>query len=353
MKLLVVPAALGDSLSEQDCLDQIEGALAQVGLFASSHALSSGGPGMLNALMSHGTVELHGFDIPISENEHHFAIAARRRGTWWLEGSTSTGGMDLTNVRQSSTATSYGLGELIARCMRRQPAPLIVGLPDRFPVDGGLGIMMSLGFTVSDAWGHPIKTMGGIIDLGRVRHIHGSPIPSIGPMRVLIRSPRTVDAALDAYHRNPPERLHQIDALRRWVDTLNEWRAHQGLRTINPHQPNLGSGSGSAIALSALGGVLTDGAQYFSRVTGLKKVLENVDAVIVVHDGTGDRSATESIALVHSRLGLSAPCPVFALAYRPNAFDSTDSLGVVCLTGLAPEDFATAAQRLNDRLHAP
>lgn len=347
MNLLVVPTALGDALSATECQERIEESLASVGVYASSHAFSPGAHGLIDALMAHGPLELHGVEISVSPGSHRFASAARRRGTWWIEGSACTENPTSLGFKAYSESTTYGLGELIKFCAQRHAAPMIVGIPDRFAPDGGLGMLMGMGLTASDAWGRPLRTQGGAADLAQVRHIHGAPLSAVGPMRILVSPARSIDTALNSFRTLPAEALEHIDALRRWTDTLNAWRQTHRLPEINPSLPSLGSGSGSAAALAALGGVITDGAQYFSRVTSLMAALQRADAAVLFHDGSEGVPLPEAAQLTRARLGLEPPCPVFTVMFGTDSARSEDD--AIHLGGLTPAAFLDVAKRLRDK----
>ena len=348
MHALVVPMPLGDA-SVRECADLAEESAAAHGIFVSSHAMSDGGAGLIDALMAHETVELHGFEVTDSSGAPIFASAARTRGTWWLE-AAELFGVQPTDVRAPPLArTSTGLGELIAKCALRHPGPMAIGLAPAPMMDGGLGMLRALGLTVSDNLGRMLPA-GQRPDLDRIRRVHGSPPPMLGLMRVFTGAQHPLEHAAIGLNLCRTERLRAIDALRRWADTLNDWRTAQGYRAIEPRLPSGGLAGGTGFALAALGADIRDGSQYFATLTRLEAAMNEADIAIFVDDPKGPAPMPPSVRAILSRTAKAANVPLYGLVHRPPPDYGLAQSRLVPLDGPSGQDVAKAVAILGRRL---
>lgn len=266
-----------------DPVERFETEMASRGAYASSHAMSDGSEGLLDALMAHGTIELHGFEVSAPDGSTAFASAGRRSGTWWIDPSELNASLQSPQAL-APMGDSRGIGELIAAASRRHSGPIAVGLSNASAVDGGLGALVALGLTASDSMGRTMHIHDGSSQLSDVRGIHGSVAQTIGLFRVLANVQTPLEHAAhflgDEFGASQLKVEAKTDSLRRWTDTLNEWRAHNGYSPIHPALPGGGAGGGLGFALAAVGGTITDGARQFATATRLPSAIESADAIV-------------------------------------------------------------------------
>ena len=333
-----------------DPAERFEAAMAACGAYASSHAMSDGSEGLLDALMAHGTIELHGFDVSGPDGSAVFATAGRRSGTWWID-TSELNGPTPSPQSVAPLGDSRGIGELIGAASRRHPGPMAVGLSNANAVDGGLGALMALGLTASDSMGRTLHLTDGVAELKHVRSIHGSVGHTLGLFRVLANAQVPLEAAAlyrgAEFGMNQREIEEHTDSLRRWTDTLNEWRTQQGHSPLHPALPGGGAGGGLGFALAAVGGTITDGARQFGTATRLPNAIESASAVVfatphlsALPPKRGSASFVIETARKHGK-------PVYALVGQsdPNCSLSPDHL--VTLQDSSDRGFERAVQQLH------
>jgi glycerate kinase len=290
---IFVPDSFGGQWSAPQVATLFEGAMAGLGVFLDSHPMSDGGEGLIDALLAHGSMELHGFEVTGPETTPVFATAGRRDGVWWVESAEAIGLNHTSPSTSPLTRSSYGLGSLIAGLAQRHGGPLMVGLGGVGTVDGGLGALQALGLTATDMHGSIIESPATGSDLNNVRALHGEiRFPNM-LLRVLADVRSTVEHAAPLYGPQkglqPNDIPPMVDALRRWMDTLNQWRDSHGREPVHPATVGGGAAGGLGFALAAIGGTITGGAQQFAKLTGLAKRIEHADVIII---GEGRLDAT-------------------------------------------------------------
>ena len=348
MHALMIPMPIGNA-SINECAELAEEGAAAHGIFTSAHAMSDGGNGLIDALMSHETVELHGFDVTSASGAPAFASAARARGSWWLEAAELFVGCTASNGVPPLARTSTGLGELVAKCALRHPGPMAIGLGSAAILDGGLGMLRALGLVVSDGLGRTLPP-GRWNDLGRVRTLHGSPPPMLGLLRVLAGAQTTLEHGPTNMNLCRTERLQAVDDLRRWADTLNDWRTAQGYRAIDPRLPGGGLAGGTGFALAALGASIRDGGPHFATLTGLESAMAQADVAVFVDDPLGPTPVSRSVHAVLQHTAAAAEVPLYGLVHQPPPDYGLASDRLCLLNGTGDQDVVSAMGKLARRL---
>jgi glycerate kinase len=248
--------------------------------------MSDGGEGLLETLIAHGTMELHGLDVAGPLGDPVFASLGRRDGCWWIESAEAIGLQHTTRPRHPLVSTSAGLGTLIRTAFDRGCGPLIIGLGGSATVDGGLGMLQELGLTAIDDSGHALPLHGNGGDLCRVARLQGEPIVSNRLVRVLCDVRTTVSDSITTFGPQkglaPDAIAPQSDAMEHWVTVLDQWRAEHNRPPLDHNVQGGGAAGGIAYALAAvLNGHLTDGARFVSRITGLEAAIADTQHVII------------------------------------------------------------------------
>jgi len=352
MAALFVPDSFGGQWSAPEVATLFEEALAGHGIFLDSHPMSDGGEGLIDALLAHGSMELHGFEVTGPETDPVFATIGRRDGVWWIESAEAIG-LNHTSTGTSPLArSSYGLGSLIAGAAQRHGGPLMVGLGGVGTVDGGLGALQALGLTATDRHGSIIGSPATGAHLDGVRALHGEiKFPNV-LLRVLADVRSTVEQAAPLYGPQkglqPNDIPTMVDGLRRWTDTLNQWRDSHGRKPIHPATVGGGAAGGLGFALAAIGGTITGGAQQFAKLTGLARRIEQAN-VIIIGEGRLDATSFEGkVAGTVLEMAHRAGRPVVALVgqadHVPPPPDGPRE--VIEINGVEAQHIQAAATRL-------
>jgi len=353
---IFVPDSFGGQWSAPAVATLFEEALAAHGVFLDSHPMSDGGEGLIDALLAHGSMELHGFEVTGPENEPVFATIGRRDGVWWIESAEAIGLNHTSTITCPLTRSSYGLGSLIAEAAQRHGGPLMVGLGGVGTVDGGLGALQALGLTATNLHGSIIESPATGTDLNEVRALHGEiRFPNV-LLRVLADVRSTIEQAAPLYGPQKGLQSHDIprmvDALRRWTDTLNQWRDSHGWKPVHPATIGGGAAGGLGFALAAVGGTITGGAQQFAKLTGLAKRIENAD-VVIIGEGRLDATSLEGkVAGTVLEMAHKADRPVVALVGQATHVPPPpDGPGkVIEINGVEDRHIQAAAARLAEIL---
>jgi glycerate kinase len=350
MKLLFAPDSFGGTWSASEVAERFEASMARHGAFVDTHPMSDGGEGLLDALMSHGTIELHGFEVNGPEEQSVFASAGRRNGAWWIESAEAIGLQHCTDPYSTQQRSSGGLGELIRRTSLRHRSPTVIGLGGSGTVDGGVGMLLALGVVATDDLGRIVYDGEPNGSIHRIRRLHGKINPEMGLLKVLCDVQTTIENAACVFGpqkgMTPEEIPAMTDALRRWTDVLNDWRIEHNQPPIHPLMPGGGAAGGLGFALAAMGGVLAEGGPQMARVTGLKTAIQESDAVII-GEGHLDASSMEGKA-TGTVLGLAAGMdkPVYALVGRATHDCGIEPGRISEINGTSPDQFDAAVDRL-------
>jgi len=285
MHILVATDSYGGYRSAPDACTAIVEGLTTAGLRATAHPMSDGGEGFVDALHAHRPLDFHGVPVLGPIGRPTFATAGRLDETWVVESAAAMGLHLCGDERMPGRATSAGLGTLLAHLAQKDEGPFILGLGGSASVDGGLGMLQSLGLLAIDEDGRTMELRGGATALTRVHRLVG-PVPlqdRVFQVLCDVRSPLREAAAV----YGPQKGVHAEDieplttALMRWSDTLNRWRQEHGLDALSPDWPGGGAAGGVGFAAAAvLGGHLVPGAPTFAKLTGLNAAIHQADAVV-------------------------------------------------------------------------
>jgi len=218
-------------------------------------------------------------------------------------------------------------------------------------VDGGLGALMALGLTATDAMGRTMHVKDGANELQKVRGIHGSVAQTIGLFRVLANVQTPLEAAAHflgtEFGASQSEVESRTDALRRWTDTLNEWRTNRGYSPIHPALPGGGAGGGLGFALAAVGGTITDGARQFATATRLPSAIASADAIVFATPHLTSLPQKEGSAGFVIKSARSQGKPVYALVGQSDPSCNLRLDHIVTTQGSSTREFDAAVKQLH------
>jgi glycerate kinase len=344
MNVLYAPDSYGGFMSAPDATARFEEAAASAGLFVTGHPMSDGGEGLIDVLRAHGPVELHGFEVPGPSGDLVFATAARRKGVWWIESAEAIGLHLLSDTAMD--ASSFGLGLLMRQVAHTAPGPIMVGLGGTGTMDGGLGMLQALGFTLRDSSGRVLSTPATAQDLTRVAEIDGTAQIPGALIRVLcdVRTP-----LVDAPRLYGPQKGLSDDAVATCSRGLEQLCAIMG---GDPTTTGGGAAGGIGFMLGAkLRAVLSPGAELMAKVTGFDGAISQAD-VVVTGEGRLDETSFggKVVGEVHRQattLGLPVHALVGEAAAQQASFTSIHDIG-----GLDVTAFDDAARRLCETISA-
>ena len=202
-------------------------------------------------------------------------------GTAVVEAAEAIGLPRLTpQERDPLTATSLGLGELLAATLTEQPTSLLVCLGGTATVDGGAAMLAIIGPWLGDI---PIRV---------ACDVRNPLLGERGAARVFGPQKGADAAAVEELE----QRLARIERL-------------QPYREL----PGAGAGGGLGAAFASLGGELLDGAELVLRLIGFDDRARDA-ALVVTGEGTVDATTYDGKApgAVVQRCGeLGVPCALF------------------------------------------
>ena len=137
-----------------------------------NHPLADGGDGTNELLIN----ALDGLFIPVSVHDPLGRVISSRYG--WIPGSkcaiiemAEASGLNLLTADELNPmeASSRGTGELILEAINRGAQKIILGIGGSATVDGGIGMLMALGFILLDHSGEAIEEGGkGLIQIAQI-----------------------------------------------------------------------------------------------------------------------------------------------------------------------------------------
>ncbi|HEX2134173.1 MAG TPA: glycerate kinase [Actinophytocola sp.] len=243
--------------------------------------LADGGPGFVDVLHASLGGHLHHASVTGPRGAAVDAVWLEHDGTAYLECAQACG-LHLVpkGERDALSATTLGVGELIADALKANVHTIVVGLGGSATTDGGAGLFHALGAVPTGENGEPLPLGGGVlveavrldgrVDLGGVTLVAASDVENPllgkdGAARVFGPQKGADDLAVRRLERS----------LTRWADLLGEV-AGRDVRD----EPGAGAAGGLGAALIALGATVDSGAGLIRRLTGLDTALDTAQLVI-------------------------------------------------------------------------
>ena len=218
------------------------------------------------------------------------------------------------------TATSRGLGELIAHALDGGCTRVLVGIGGSASTDGGLGLVQALGARVRDASGEEVGPGGAgaatavMLDLTALH-------PALAAARIEVAcdvdNPLTgPDGAAAVYGPQKgadPDQVRELDAaLSHWADVV---AAATGL----DHRADPGAGAAGGVGFAAvaiLGATLRPGAQLMLDQLGFDDALAAADLVVTGEGSLDEQTLRGKAPAAVAAAGRAAGVPVVAVAGR-------------------------------------
>jgi glycerate kinase len=317
MKVVIAPDSFGGTLTA------VEAARAIAAGWASScpadelalHPMSDGGPGFVDVLAGHlPGAEL--ISVPVSDPLGRPVPAtllsstpgrSEKRPDVYLE-SAQAAGLHLVAPEERSplTASTYGVGLLLAAALDQNPGRIMIGLGGTATTDGGTGALTALGLDIDGSW-----LAGGAVDPGgldpRLRDLELLVATDVDNPLLGLSGAAAVYGPQKGASAND---IQVLDAgLARWAEQLK--RAF-GVDVAG--MPGAGAAGGLAAGLFALGGRRVAGSTTVLAVSGAADAIDTADLVVTgegAYDATSLRGKV--VGAVAARAAEAAlPCLVLA-----------------------------------------
>ena len=221
-------------------------------------------------------------------------------------------------LRCPGTATTYGVGELIAHAAHSGCRKILLGLGGSATNDGGCGCAAALGVRFYDAAGHSFVPVGDT--LGRIARIDTAKADELlrsVEITVMCDVTNPLYGPTGAAYVFAPqkgadaEKVKSLDAgLRHFGDVI---RSQYGLDVSA--MPGAGAAGGmGAGCVSLLGGTIQSGIDAVLDVTGFDRQLEGADLVITGEGRIDSQSADGKVVSGVARRTKAKGVPLIAIA---------------------------------------
>ena len=296
--------------------------------------VADGGEGTVDCFVQAMGAQRVGVTVTNALGEKSAAAYARLGELAIIEMAAAAGLPQVGALRCPGTATTYGVGELIAHAVDSGCKRILLGLGGSATNDGGCGCAAALGVRFYDADGQSFVPVGDT--LGRIARI------DTAEAEALLRS---VEITVMCDVTNPlygptgaayvfapqkgadAEKVKSLDAgLRHFGDVI---RSQYGLDVSA--MPGAGAAGGmGAGCVALLGGTIQSGIDAVLDVTGFDRQLEGADLVITGEGRIDSQSADGKVVSGVARRTRAKGVPLIAIAG-----DIADSAGAVYDIGVS------------------
>ena len=226
----------------------------------------------------------------------------------------------LRGVLAPLTATSRGLGELIAHALDAGCTRVLVGIGGSASTDGGVGLVQALGAQVRDTSGAEVGPGGAGAATAATLDLTGLH-PGLAAARIEVAcdvnnpltGPEGAAAVYGPQKGARPDQVNQLDAaLAHWADVVAAATGHD-----HRAAPGAGAAGGVGFAMVAvLGAALRPGAQLMLDQLGFADALAGADLVVTGEGSLDEQTLRGKAPAAVAAAGRAAGVPVIAVAGR-------------------------------------
>jgi len=284
VRILVAPSAYKGTFTPRQVADAIA-----VGIRAKNPAaeitfapLADGGDGTIDVVrecLGGEFVKTEASDAIGRVHQTHWLNA---NGASFLELSTICGLALLGPTRAPLLASTYGLGQVLKRCLEFSPKKIFITVGGSASTDGGAGALQALGVRLLDKGGRELPRGGAA--LCQLESVDLSSICKVGvAIEVLVDVSNPLlgpNGAAKVYSAQKGASAKQIEILEEGVTRLAD-RLEEAVGLKLRDQPGCGAAGGTAFGLAiGLGAGIVSGANTIAQLVGLEAKIENCDLVI-------------------------------------------------------------------------
>jgi glycerate kinase len=285
VRVLVAPSAYKGTFTPRQVADAIA-----VGIRAKNPAaeitfapLADGGDGTIDVVhecLGGEFVKAEALDAIGRVHQTHWLNAD---GASFLELSTICGLALLgPAMRAPLLASTYGLGQVLKRCLECSPKKVFITVGGSASTDGGAGALQALGVRLLDKAGRELPRGGAA--LCQLESVDLTSICKVDvPIEVLVDVSNPLlgpNGAAKVYSAQKGASAKQIEILEEGVTRLAD-RLEEAVGLKLRDQPGCGAAGGTAFGLAiGLGAGIVSGASTIAQLVGLEEKIENCDLVI-------------------------------------------------------------------------
>lgn len=324
MRALIAPDAFKGTLSAIEASGVIAGSFEAAGIECDRCPIADGGDGTLDVLLAHGFTA-HEVDVVDAANRPRTARIGIRDSRAVIELAEVCGLVTVADLPLDGWhRTTLGLGQAASAAIAAGCTEITLTVGGSASIDGGIGLLIALGFAVLDADGAPVTPdLAGMLRADRIepRALPGVTWQVLVDVTTPIAGRESTAMVFGAQKGLAAvDRVHGDEALRHWAALLE--------RTFGVDVRELeGGGAAGGVAAgahAALGAELISGAAQILAITGFEELLRAADLVVtgegsfdeqsLLGKGTGAVIASAHAANrpVHVLAGVSAMSPTAA-----------------------------------------
>ena len=318
MRVLLAPDSFGGSLTAAEAATAMaEGwARSEPKDTAVLLPLADGGTGFVEVLHTARGGTRHEVEVTGPLGAPTSATWLELDGTAYLESASACGLhlVDERTPRTAASATSRGVGELMAAAAGHGPSAIVVGLGGSACTDGGAGMLAALGAVARDADGDALPDGGGALaraarldGLADVRaRFEGVDLVVAADVDHVLTGPEGAAAVFGPQKGADEQTVAALDAaLTTWAAVLGD-----GLADL----PGAGAAGGLGVALAALGARRVAGGELVREVAGLDEALARADLVVTGEGRLDAQSLHGKLVSVVAARAREQGVPCIALA---------------------------------------
>ncbi len=321
MKVVVVIDSLKGSLSSMEA-----GEAAKAGILATDPTatvivkpLADGGEGTTEALVSGMNGTLHSLEVTGPIYDKVVSQYGMIDETAIIE-MAQAAGLPLVPTKQRNplVTTTYGVGEMIKKCVASGCKKFIIGIGGSATNDAGIGMLMALGFKFLDKDGNDVAQGGqGLSQVVSIDETQVLPELASCEFKIAcdVNNPLYGEKGA-AYIYAPqkgatPEMVEELDmGLKHFASVVS---AHKGEDFA--HLPGAGAAGGLGFAFTAfLGGTLESGVKIILDETRLESDLQDADIVLTGEGRLDHQTAMGKAPIGVATLAKKHGCKVIGLA---------------------------------------
>ena len=291
MHVVVAPDKFKGSLTAREVADRVAAGIAAVnpGLDVVRVPVADGGDGTVDAAVAAGYER-----IPVRATgptgEPVDTAYAVHDGVAVVEMADVSGLRLLPPDRLAPlTATSYGVGEVVAAALDRGARHVVLGIGGSASTDGGAGMLEALGVRLFDAADNPLPRGGGALaDLRRVdlTGLH----PAVAETRIVVAcdvdnpllGPHGAAAVYGPQKGASPDDVTFLDtALAHWADVVDAATGRAGVRD------RAGAGAAGGVGYAAMAVLGADLEPGIGLVLDLVRFADHLPGASLVVTGEG------------------------------------------------------------------
>lgn len=280
--------------------------------------VADGGEGTVDCFVQAMGAQRVGVTVTNALGEKSAAAYARIGELAIIEMAAAAGLPQVGALRCPGTATTYGVGELIAHAVDSGCRKILLGLGGSATNDGGCGCAAALGVRFYDADGQSFVPVGDT--LGRIARINTAEAAALlrsVEITVMCDVTNPLYGPTGAAYVFAPqkgadaEKVKSLDAgLRHFGDVI---RSQYGLDVSA--MPGAGAAGGmGAGCVALLGGTIQSGIDAVLDVTGFDRQLEGADLVITGEGRIDSQSADGKVVSGVARRTRAKGVPLIAIA---------------------------------------